>query len=81
VGGAIGLWIGLSLISIFEVVQLLLECCAFGVNKCRQSKSRDKYKDKSKQANTKNGTKLRQQQRPNIRNGNFNPYNDWNTRI
>jgi hypothetical protein len=55
------LWIGLSLISIFEVVQLLLECCAFGVNKCRQSKSRDKYKDKSKQANTKNGTKLRQQ--------------------
>jgi hypothetical protein len=41
-GGAIGLWIGLSLISMFEVVQLLLECCAFGVHKCRQSKSRDK---------------------------------------
>ena len=82
VGGAIGLWIGLSLISMFEVVQLLLECCAFGVHKCRQSKSRDKYKDKSKQGNnTKNGTKLRQQPRSNIRNGNFNPYNDWNTQI
>ncbi|CAC5384945.1 unnamed protein product [Mytilus coruscus] len=50
VGGAIGLWIGLSIISMFELFQLMLECCAFGVHKCRQpvpkKKQSDKYKEK-----------------------------------
>jgi len=27
IGGALGLWIGLSFISVFEVVQLILELC------------------------------------------------------
>ena len=27
VGGAIGLWIGLSILSMFELVQLLMELC------------------------------------------------------
>ncbi|XP_021365048.1 amiloride-sensitive sodium channel subunit gamma-like isoform X1 [Mizuhopecten yessoensis] len=33
-GGAIGLWIGLSLLSIFEIVQLLVEICDWGCYNC-----------------------------------------------
>jgi hypothetical protein len=32
VGGAIGLWIGLSILAIFEVVQFFCELCAYGVH-------------------------------------------------
>ncbi|KAJ8306569.1 hypothetical protein KUTeg_017114, partial [Tegillarca granosa] len=37
VGGALGLWIGLSVLSIFEVFQLFGEICSFGVHKLRRS--------------------------------------------
>ncbi|XP_063446611.1 degenerin unc-8-like [Mytilus trossulus] len=40
VGGAVGLWIGLSFLSMFEVVQLLLECCAFAGHKCTNRRRR-----------------------------------------
>ncbi|XP_061195533.1 acid-sensing ion channel 4-A-like [Saccostrea echinata] len=30
IGGAIGLWIGLSVLAMFEVVQLMIELCAYG---------------------------------------------------
>ena len=83
VGGAIGLWIGLSMISMFEVVQLLLECCAFAVHKCKHShkKRSKKYKEKSDKAQSKNGTKPGRLPRPEIRKGNFNSYNNWNNRL
>lgn len=40
VGGAVGLWIGLSMLSLFEVVQLLVECCDYGRHKCVKSGER-----------------------------------------
>ncbi|XP_033736591.1 FMRFamide-activated amiloride-sensitive sodium channel-like [Pecten maximus] len=40
VGGAIGLWIGLSMLSMFEVVQLLVELCGFGASKCKRDEAR-----------------------------------------
>jgi hypothetical protein len=84
VGGAIGLWIGLSMISMFEVVQLLLECCAFAVHKCKHSqkkRSKDKYKEKSDKVLSKNVTKPGQIPRQEMRKGNFNPYNNRNNRL
>ncbi|XP_060578221.1 acid-sensing ion channel 1-like isoform X2 [Ruditapes philippinarum] len=33
VGGAIGLWIGLSILSLCELVQLFVELCDYGMNK------------------------------------------------
>ncbi|XP_060082851.1 uncharacterized protein LOC132562140 [Ylistrum balloti] len=35
VGGAIGLWIGLSILSMFEVVQLFVEMFQYGIYKCK----------------------------------------------
>jgi hypothetical protein len=84
VGGAIGLWIGLSMISMFEVVQLLLECCAFAAHKCKHSQKKrpkDKYKDKSGNAQSKNSTKPGQIPRQEMRKGNVNPYNNWNNQL
>ncbi|XP_060578294.1 amiloride-sensitive sodium channel subunit beta-like isoform X2 [Ruditapes philippinarum] len=44
VGGAIGLWIGLSILSLCELVQLFVECCDYGIHKTvrerRQNKKR-----------------------------------------
>ncbi|XP_069128566.1 acid-sensing ion channel 3-like [Argopecten irradians] len=34
IGGAMGLWIGLSLLSIFEIVQLFIEIFKWGFNRC-----------------------------------------------
>ncbi|XP_069128572.1 amiloride-sensitive sodium channel subunit gamma-like [Argopecten irradians] len=41
VGGAIGLWIGLSILSVFEVVQLVVELCQYGLYKVRHLGSID----------------------------------------
>ncbi|KAL3869756.1 hypothetical protein ACJMK2_042397 [Sinanodonta woodiana] len=35
VGGAIGLWIGLSVLAICEIFQLIIELCSLGITKCR----------------------------------------------
>ncbi|XP_063437774.1 FMRFamide-activated amiloride-sensitive sodium channel-like [Mytilus trossulus] len=84
VGGAIGLWIGLSIISMFELFQLMLECCAFGVHKCRtppepKKKQSDKYKEKSNPSVRKD---TRQQELPkHYLNGNVNHYSDWKNRV
>lgn len=43
-GGAIGLWIGLSMLSLCEVVQLLIELCDYGVNKTVTDRRREKKK-------------------------------------
>lgn len=56
VGGAIGLWIGLSILAIFEVVQLFLELCAYGVHVYRYKKRkaenvRRKREEKAKKQN------------------------------
>ncbi|XP_060084186.1 amiloride-sensitive sodium channel subunit gamma-like [Ylistrum balloti] len=40
VGGAIGLWIGLSMLSMFEVVQLLVELCGYGASKCKKDEAK-----------------------------------------
>ncbi|XP_071179225.1 FMRFamide-activated amiloride-sensitive sodium channel-like [Mytilus edulis] len=54
VGGAVGLWIGLSFLSMFEVVQLLLECCAFAGHKCtNRSRKRNARRRKNKSIKTK----------------------------
>jgi hypothetical protein len=43
VGGAIGLWIGLSILSLFELVQLVLEMGALAGHKCcGESKPKDR---------------------------------------
>ncbi|KAK3096142.1 hypothetical protein FSP39_023666 [Pinctada imbricata] len=34
IGGAFGLWIGLSILSVFELFQLCVEMCDLGCNKC-----------------------------------------------
>ncbi|KAL3869754.1 hypothetical protein ACJMK2_042395, partial [Sinanodonta woodiana] len=34
VGGAIGLWIGLSVLALCEIFHLILELCALGINRC-----------------------------------------------
>ncbi|KAH3699077.1 hypothetical protein DPMN_074031 [Dreissena polymorpha] len=41
VGGAIGLWIGLSMLSLCEVAQLLVELCNFAVSKAASERRRD----------------------------------------
>ncbi|XP_033736990.1 amiloride-sensitive sodium channel subunit gamma-like [Pecten maximus] len=41
VGGAIGLWIGLSILSMFEVVQLVVELCRYGLYKCHHLENVD----------------------------------------
>ena len=52
VGGAIGLWIGLSFLSMFEVVQLFLECCAYGVHKCTNgNKKKNRRRKKNNKSN------------------------------
>ncbi|XP_062617799.1 amiloride-sensitive sodium channel subunit alpha-like [Saccostrea cucullata] len=49
VGGAIGLWIGLSILAIFEVVQFFVELCAYGVHAWRFNSRKAKEKEKRKQ--------------------------------
>lgn len=37
VGGAVGLWIGLSMLSLCEVVQLFIEMCDYGVHVAKKN--------------------------------------------
>ena len=52
-GGAVGLWIGLSFLSLFEIFQLLLECCDFAIfkykNKKKQLQKRSRVKNQNNQ--------------------------------
>ncbi|XP_061169102.1 amiloride-sensitive sodium channel subunit alpha-like isoform X2 [Saccostrea echinata] len=48
VGGAIGLWIGLSILAIFEVVQFFVELCAYGVHAWRFSNRKANEEEKRK---------------------------------
>ncbi|XP_021343720.1 uncharacterized protein LOC110443677 [Mizuhopecten yessoensis] len=41
VGGAVGLWIGLSILSMFEVFQLIVELCQYGIYKCKHMGNMD----------------------------------------
>ncbi|XP_078318173.1 acid-sensing ion channel 1C-like isoform X2 [Crassostrea virginica] len=52
VGGAIGLWIGLSILAIFEVIQFFLELCAYGVHvwRFKRRKSREMQNRKRNQS-------------------------------
>ena len=52
-GGAIGLWIGLSILAIFEVVQLFLELCAYGVHVYRFKQRKGQNMRKKKEEHTK----------------------------
>ncbi|XP_069127691.1 acid-sensing ion channel 1-like [Argopecten irradians] len=51
VGGALGLWIGLSILSVFELVQLFVECCDYAHHRCTK---REAYKDRQRQAYRRN---------------------------
>ncbi|KAK3580988.1 hypothetical protein CHS0354_007022 [Potamilus streckersoni] len=42
VGGAIGLWIGLSVLAVCEIFHLIIELCALGIDKCN-SKGHTEY--------------------------------------
>lgn len=53
VGGAIGLWIGLSMLSMFEIIQLLVELCHFVCYKCNHD-NENGNKSESKNKNAKN---------------------------
>lgn len=57
VGGAVGLWIGLSVLAIFEVVQFFIELCAYGVHVWRYKQRKSKQIKKRKQR--QNGYALR----------------------
>lgn len=89
VGGAIGLWIGLSIISVFELVQLLLECCAFGVHKCKnppssKRKRREKYREPPKDTQKRQTNTGHKSENSFQLNWGFynNQYNDnWRNRI
>ncbi|XP_060082850.1 amiloride-sensitive sodium channel subunit beta-like [Ylistrum balloti] len=51
VGGALGLWIGLSILSLFELVQLFVECCDYAHHRCTK---RNAYRERQAQANRRN---------------------------
>ncbi|OWF34802.1 degenerin deg-1-like [Mizuhopecten yessoensis] len=51
VGGALGLWIGLSILSIFELIQLFVECCDYAHHRCTK---RDAYRERQKEAYRRN---------------------------
>ncbi|KAL4235666.1 hypothetical protein ACF0H5_004061 [Mactra antiquata] len=44
VGGAIGLWIGLSMLSLCEVIQLFIELCDYGIHKTIKDRRRERKK-------------------------------------
>ena len=52
-GGAIGLWIGLSVLAFCEVFQLFVELCDYGIHKVRKKnrRKREKAKEKRKRRN------------------------------
>ena len=55
VGGAIGLWIGLSILAICEIFQLIFELCDYGVHRIRkrQMKKREKERERNQSRNRK----------------------------
>jgi hypothetical protein len=63
VGGAIGLWIGLSILSLCELVQLFVELCDYGIHKTIKEKRkgrRQRRKDRTNLAITSaNSTSLK----------------------
>lgn len=59
VGGAVGLWIGLSVLAIFEVVQFFIELCAYGVHVWRYKQRKSKQIKKRKQR--QNGYAIREE--------------------
>lgn len=49
-GGAIGLWIGLSMLSLCELIQLIAELCDYGIHKtCREHRLERKARQKHRQ--------------------------------
>ena len=51
VGGAVGLWIGLSILSICELFQLLVELCDYAVNKTVKERRVDRKRRRKQAAN------------------------------
>jgi len=52
VGGAVGLWIGLSILSIFEVIQLVVELVQYCVHICRcRDEKRKRTSEKQRKLN------------------------------
>lgn len=51
VGGAIGLWIGLSILSLCEVIQLFVELCYYGVYKTTQERQYKKSREGNRRKN------------------------------
>lgn len=49
VGGAIGLWIGLSVLSLCELVQLFVELCDYGIHKTVKERRKERKKRKKEQ--------------------------------
>ena len=47
IGGAIGLWIGLSVLALCEIFQLIFELCDYGVHKLQKSQMK-RYQNEEK---------------------------------
>ncbi|XP_045160381.2 amiloride-sensitive sodium channel subunit beta-like [Mercenaria mercenaria] len=56
VGGAIGLWIGLSILSLCELVQLFVELCDYGIHKTVKSGRHDRKKRRASRKGLDNAT-------------------------
>ena len=48
VGGAIGLWIGLSVLAFCEIFQLIAELIGYGIHRVRKNQTREKRKEKER---------------------------------
>ncbi|XP_045160274.1 amiloride-sensitive sodium channel subunit beta-like isoform X2 [Mercenaria mercenaria] len=55
VGGAIGLWIGLSILSLCELVQLFVELCDYGIHKTVKERRQKKKKRRKERKTPGNG--------------------------
>ena len=70
-GGALGLWIGLSVLSLFELVQLAVELCDYS---CHRARKRNEIEQKNRKKHQTQNEELRRRSTDEkyYNNGSFN---------
>ena len=58
VGGAIGLWIGLSVLAFCEIFQLIAELIDYGMHKLKKNQTRDRRKEKERRRRRREQSKV-----------------------
>ena len=74
-GGALGLWIGLSVLSLFELVQLAVELCDYTCS-CHRASKRNEIEQKNRKKHQQQNEELR---RRSTDENNFNNFNSLET--